>query len=69
MEEGRSAFKILKNKPTGRRSLRKSRLKREDNAFMDSKEMGVNARIWVDWTRDKGYWRALVNEALNFRVS
>ena len=39
MEEGRSAFKILTGKPTGKRSLGRPRRKWEDN---------IN---WVDWHR------------------
>ena len=35
MEEGRSAFKILTGKPTGKRSLGRPRRRREDNIRMD----------------------------------
>ena len=34
---------------------------------MDIKETDVNTRVWVDLARDREYWRALVNAALNFR--
>ena len=30
--------------------------------------MGINTRDWVDAAYDRGYWRALVNAALNLRV-
>jgi hypothetical protein len=33
---------------------------------MDLKEIGINTRKWVDSAQDRGYWRALVNAALNF---
>ena len=36
---------------------------------MDVKEIGINRRNWIDSTQDRDYWRALVNEALNLRVS
>ena len=36
---------------------------------MDFKEVGINARNWADSTQDRDYWRALVNSALNLRVS
>ena len=40
----------------------------EDNIKMDLKEIGVSAGNWVDLARDRDYWRALVNAALNLRV-
>ena len=61
MEEGRSAFKILTGKPTGKRSLGRPRRRWEDSIRMDLKEMGVNSRNWVDSAQDRDYWRALVN--------
>ena len=64
MEEGRSAFKMLT--PTGTRPLGRSRGRWGDNVRMDLKELGIN---WVDSSQDRDYWRALVNEALNLRVS
>ena len=66
MEEGRSAFKILTGTPTGKRLLGRPR---EDNIGMELEEMGINAGNWVDSAQDRNYWRALVNAALNLRVS
>ena len=63
MEEGRSAFKILTGKPTGKRPLGKPRHRWEDNIRMD-----LEAGNWVDSAQDRNYWRALVNAALNLRV-
>ena len=68
MEEGRSAFKILISKPTGKRPLGRPRRKWEDNLRID-KEIIINTRKWVDSALDRDYWRALVNTALNLRVS
>ena len=68
MEEGRSAFKILTDKPTGKRPLGRPRRRWEDNIGMDLEEMGTNAGNWVDSAQDRNYWRALVNVALNLRV-
>ena len=44
MEEGRSAFKILTGKPTGKRPLGRPRRRWEDKTKMDLKEMGINMR-------------------------
>ena len=65
MEEGRSAFKMLTGKPTGKRP---SRSRWEDNIRMDLEEIGINAGNWVDSAQDRNYTRVLVNAALNLRV-
>ena len=66
MEEGRSAFKILTGKPTGKRPLGRPRRRLEDCIRMDLEE--INAGNWVDSAQDRNYWRSLVNAALNLRV-
>ena len=68
MEEGRSSFKILTGKPTGKRSLGRSRHKSEDNISMNLKKISINMRNCIDLGQDGDYWRGLVNSALNLRV-
>jgi hypothetical protein len=68
MEEGRSAFKSLTGKPTGKRSLGRTRRRWEDNIRMDRKEIGVNFGYWSDSPQDRDYWKFLVNATLNLRV-
>ena len=68
MEEGRSYFKVLTGKPTGKRPLGRPRRRWEDNIRMDLEEIGINAVNRVDSAQDRNYWRALVNAALNLRV-
>ena len=68
MEEGRSAFKMLTGKPTGKRPLRRPRRRWEDNIRMDLEEIGINAGNWVDSAHDRNYWTGLVKAALNFWV-
>ena len=65
MEEGRSAFKILTVKPTGKRPLGRPRRRWEDNIRMDLEEIGINAENWIDSAQDRDYWRELVNAAMN----
>ena len=69
MEEGRSAFKILTAKPTGKRALGRPRCRWEDNIRMSLEEIGINTNNSVDSAQDRDYWRAIVNAALNRRVS
>ena len=61
MEEGRSAFKILTGKPTGKRLLGRPRHIWENNIRMDLEEIGINAGNWVDSGQENNYWSALVN--------
>ena len=68
MEEGRSDFKILIGKPTGKIPLGRPRRRWEDYIRMDLEEIGINAGNWVDSAQDRDYWRALVSAALNLRV-
>ena len=66
--EGKSAFKILTDKPIGKRPLGRPMRRWEDNIRMDLEEIGINGGNWVDSAQDRNYWRALVNAALNLRV-
>ena len=68
MEE-RSSFKILTGKPTGKIPLGRPRRKWEDNIRMDLKEIGINTWNGVDSAQDKDYWGALLNAALNLRIT
>ena len=68
MEERKRALKILTGTPAEKIPLGGLRRRWEDNIRMDLKEMGINIRNLVDLTRDRDYWRALVNAALNLRV-
>ena len=69
MEESRSSFKILTDKPIEKRTLRRRNRRWEDNIRMDLKEIGINTKNWDDSAQDRGYCRALVNAALNLRIS
>ena len=69
MEEGRSAFKILTGKLTGKIPLGRLSRRWEDNIRMDLEEIGINAGNWVDSAQDRNYWRILVNATSNLRVT
>jgi hypothetical protein len=71
MEEGRNAFKILRDKHTGKILLRRLRRIWEDNIRMDLKEIGVSVRSvrsWIESAQDSDCWKTLVNAAFNLRV-
>ena len=68
MVEGRSGFKILTRKPTGKRPLGRPTHRWQDNIRIDLEKIGIHAGNWVDSAQDRNYRRALLNAALNFRV-
>ena len=67
-EEGKSGFKIVRGRLSGKRPLRRPRRRWEDNIRMDLNEIGIHKRNWVNSAQDRDYWIALVNAALNLRV-
>ena len=52
MDGGRSTFKSLTGKPTGKRPLGRSRRRYENNIRMGLKEIVINTRNWVDSAQD-----------------
>ena len=60
---------MLTVKTTGKRPLGRPRRRWKGSIRMDLKEIGISTRSLVDSARDKDYRRALVNAALNLRVS
>ena len=52
---GRSSFKILTGKPTGKRPLGRPRRRWEDNIRIDLEEIGINAGNWIDSAQDRNY--------------
>ena len=59
MGGSRSAFKILKGKPTGRILSGRPRGRWEDNIRVYPKEIGIKTRNWVDSAQDRDYWEPL----------
>ena len=58
MEGGRSVFKIISGKPTGKRPLGRSGRRWEDDIRKDLIEIGINTRNWVDSAQNRDNWRA-----------
>ena len=67
MGEGRDVHKVLEGKPEGKRPLRRSRRRWQDNIKMDLKEVG-GVGDWMELAQYRDRWRALVNTVMNFRV-
>ena len=61
-------FKILIDKPTGKRPLGRPRHSWEENITVDPKETDINTRNWINSAQDRDYCTTVVNAALNFQV-
>ena len=57
IEEGRTAFTILR----GKRHSKRPRRRWKDNIRMARKGISINTRNWVDLAEDRNYCRVLVN--------
>jgi hypothetical protein len=66
MGEKRNAYRLLVEKPEGRRPLGRPRRRWLDNIRMDLVEVGDVD--WIGLAKDRDRWRALMNAVLNLRV-
>ena len=55
-------------KPKRKIPLGRPRHKWEGNIKMDLSEVGCGGMDWIDLSRDRDRWRALVNVVMNLRV-
>jgi hypothetical protein len=68
MGETRNAYRLLVEKPEGKRPLGRPRRRWVDNIRMDLGEVGWGGVKWIGLAQDRNRWRALVNSVLNLRV-
>jgi hypothetical protein len=68
IEERRGAYRVLVEKPEGKRPLRRPRYRWEDNIKMDLQEVGLEGMDWIDLVQDRDRWQALVNGVTNLQV-
>jgi len=67
MGEGRGVHRVLVEKPEGKRTLGRPGSRWEDNIKKDLREVGGDGD-WMELSRGRDRWRALVNKVKNFRV-
>jgi hypothetical protein len=68
MGERRGVYRVLVEKPEGKRALGRPRHRWEDNIKMEFQEVGCGGMGWIELAQDRDRWRALVNAVMNFRV-
>jgi hypothetical protein len=69
MGEKRITYRILVEKPEGKRPLGRPRRRWENNIKMDLREVGWGVTDYIDVAQDRDQWRALVNTVMkNLRV-
>jgi hypothetical protein len=66
--EERGVYRVLVEKPGGKRPLVRPRHRWEDNIRMDLQEVGCGVMDWIGLAQDRGRWRALMNAVMNLRV-
>jgi hypothetical protein len=54
--EGRSVYRVLFERPKGKRPLGKPRHRWEDNIKMDLREIGIDGANWIQLVQDRVQW-------------
>jgi hypothetical protein len=68
MGEKKNSYRLLVQKPEGRRPLGRPRRRWVDNIRMDLGEVGWGDVDWIGLAKGRNRWRAYVNSVLNRRV-
>ena len=68
MGEGRGVYRVLLEKPEGKRPLGRPRRRWVDNIRMDFQEVGCGYVDWIGLAQDRDRWRTLVSAVMSLRV-
>ena len=61
-------YRVLVEKPEGKRPLRRPRRRWADNIRMDLQEVGCGYVDWIGLAQDRNGWRTLVSAVMNLWV-
>jgi len=68
MGERRGVYRVLVEKPEGKRPVGRPRRRWEDHISMYIQEAGCGGMDWIELAQDMDRWRALINAVMNIRV-
>ena len=68
MGERRGIYRVLVEKPEGKRQLGIPRPRWKDNIEMDLEEVGCGGMDWIELVHDRDSWWSLVNVVMNLQV-
>jgi hypothetical protein len=66
--ESRGVYRVLVEKPEGKRPFRRPSRRWEDNITMHLHDVGCEGMDWIDLAQDRNRWRALVKTVMNLQV-
>jgi hypothetical protein len=64
----RKVYKVLVEKPKGKKPLGRPRPRWEDGIRMDLREIGLRGVDWIRLAQERDWWRAVVSAVMNLRV-
>jgi hypothetical protein len=68
MGKERKVYKLLVGKPEGKKPLERLRRRWCDGIRMDFREIDWGGVEWIQFARDRDWWRDFVNTVMNFWV-
>jgi len=68
MGDGRGVYRVLVERPEGKRPLGRHRSRWEDNIKLYLREIGIDWANWIRLAQDGVQWWAFVNTVMNIRV-
>jgi hypothetical protein len=65
---GRGVYRVLVERPEGKRPLGRSRHRWKNNVKIDLMEIGIDEANWIQLAQDRIRWLAFVSTVMNLRV-
>jgi hypothetical protein len=68
MEEDRKVYKVLVERPEGKRPLERLRCRWEDGIRMGLGEIGWKGVEWIHLDQDRDWWRDLMKAVMSLQI-